>query len=503
MVKIKPLIKIGFIIAFLIVTAIVSYFIFSKSKGEATALEDHANLSQSIAILPFVNASADSSQDYFGDGLTDEIINSLSYLKGLKVCARASSFKFKKKSVGIKKIGTDLGVSNILEGSFQLQGDRVIISAQLINVDDSIHLWSAKYDENLDEIFALQDKIANAIADKLKITLLGNQHQPGSKKQTTNIEAYQLYLKGRSFWNLKTPPALKKGIDFFQQVIKLDASYAAAYSGLADCYMALGYGSFLAPNDAFPKALEAATKAATLDSTLADAHASLGYYKFYYDWDWAAAEQEFRKCLALNPNYELGYDWYGYYLTAMERYDEASVILKKAASLDPLSVSISTDMGFSFYYGGNYDPAIKELKASLQVDSNFLLAHLWLGRSYQAQKAYPDAINELKKTMKVSVNWPVALAAIGSAYAESGDKINAKIILDTMISLMPKKFVTAYGIALVYSALGEKEEAFLWLNKAFDERSNWLVWLKTDPRWNMIKSDKRFHEMVNRVGLPQ
>lgn len=488
------------IIASLIVIAavVVGYFILSNRKG---GMRKNEKVDQSIAVLPFVNMTNDSGQEYFSDGLADDILNSLAHLKNLKVSARTSSFKFRGKDVDIKEVGKKLGVRTILEGSFQRQGDSVRVTAQLINVEDEFHFWSEQYDGSMDNIFALQNKIADAIAEKLQITLLDNKQQTLAKKAIPQ-KAYELYLKGRSSWNLRTPPDLKKGIEFFQQAIGLDSLYAAAYSGLADCYTALGYGSFLAPKETFPKAHEAALKALELDSTLAEPHASLGFYKFYYDWDWAAAEQEFRIGIALNPNYELGYDWYGYYLTAMKRYDEATTIFNKAAELDPLSVPISTDMGFSSYYSGNYDLAFKKLQASLQMNPNYPLAHIWLGRSYQAKKMYPEAIAEYKKALKVTADWPVALAQIGNVYGVSGNKAEAKKILDTLTSLSSKKFVTSYGMALVYVGLGENDQAFQWLNNAYNERSHWLVWLKSDPRWIPIRSDKRFASLVNNIGLP-
>ena len=491
------------VIALLIVIAILGYFIFPKLKQGVKNKNETIKIEQSIAVLPFVNMSNDPGQEYFSDGLTDGILNSLAHLEGLKVCARSSSFQFRGKDVDIKEAGKKLGVRTVLEGSVQLEKDRIVITANLINVKDSINLWSAKYDENIDNIFALQDKIVNAIAEKLEITLLQNEGQVAAKKPTTSIEAYELYLKGRSFWNLRTPPDLKKAIDFFEQAITIDTLYAAAYSGVADCYTALGYGSFIAPKEAFPKALEAATKALALDSTLAEPHASLGYYNFYYEWDWAAAEQEFRIAIALNPNYELGYDWYGYYLTAMKRYDEARVILEKAKELDPLSVPITTDIGFSVLYSGDYDLASKKLQTALQMNPKFLLAHIWMGRTYQAKKMYPEAIAEYKITLELSMNWPVALAVIGNVYGVSGDKANAQKILDTLAALSSKKFVTSYGVATVYTGLGEKDKAFEWLNKAYDERSNWLVWLKADPRWAPLRMDKRYIELVNKVGLPE
>jgi TolB-like protein/Tfp pilus assembly protein PilF len=503
MQKLMRLLNVKTVIALLIIIAVSAYFIFPKVKGGSDNKNEYVKADQSIAVLPFVNMSKDSNQEYFSEGLTDGIHNSLAHLNGLKVCARTSSFQFKKKNSPMKEVGRELGVRTILEGSVQIDGDRIIITANLVNVDDSVSLWSAKYDENMDDIFGLQDKIVNAIAEKLAITILQNGDHAEAKKPTASTDAYKLYLKGRSSWNLGTPPDLKKGIDFFQQAIAIDSSYAAAYAGIADCYTALGYGSFIAPKEAFPKALEAATKSIKLDSTLAEPHASLGYYNFYYEWDWAAAEQEFRNAIALNPNYELGYDWYGYYLTAMKRYDEAKVILEKAKELDPLSVRITTDIGFSLYYSGNYDFAVKQLNASLQMNPMFPLTRLWLGRSYQAKKKYPEAIAEYKKALGSSPEWTVALAAIGNVYGESGDKVNAQKILDTLNSLSTRKFVTSYGVALVYLALDERDQAFLWLNNAYNERSNWLVWLKTDPRWATLIADKRYVELVNKVGLPQ
>jgi len=470
----KPKVTIALLI--LIMVLIAGYFLMPDKKDSTRKNNEYANIDQSIAILPFDNMNDEPDQEYFNDGLAEGIHNSLAQLKGLKVSARTSSFKFRGNNINIKEAGRRLGVRTILEGRFQRRGD---------------------------DIYALQDKIAFAIAEKLKLSFWEDMKQLVDKKPKPGKEAYDLYLKGRSYWNLRTLPDLKKGIDFFQRAIKLDPSFAAAYSGIADCYTALGYLSLIAPKDAFPKALEAATKALELDSTLAEPHASLGYYRFYYDWDWAAAEQEFRMAIALNPNYELAYDWYGYYLTAMKRYDEAIAIFKKAAELDPLSVPIITDIGFSFYYGGNYDEAIKKLKLSLEMNPGFGPAHLWLGRTFQQKQMFDSAIIEYKNTLKAIVDWPVALAAIGNVYGVSGNKIEAQKILGTLNALSTKKFVTSYGMALLYTGLDEKEKAFTWLNNAFEERSNWLVWLKSDPRLAPLRSDKRYTELVNKVGLPE
>ena len=489
------------VIILFILTSVICCFVSINFSCRLTPKKSVA-INGSIAVLPFININNDPGQEYFSDGLTEGIINSLENLKNMKVCAMSSSNKFSGKDVSITDAAKKLNVGNILEGSVQRQGDKVLITVQLFNASDSTNILSEHYDENMNDIFALQDKIAKAIAEKLEVTDV-NSKSHITQKKTSNAGAYELYLRGRSFLNLGKPPDLKKAIDLFQQAITLDTLFARAYSGLADSYNALGYSSFIPPREAFPKGLEAATRAIQLDSTLAEPHASIGFYKFYYDWDWAAAEQEFRIAISLNPNYALAYKWYGYYLTAMERYDEADIILNKAAELDPLSVPIRTDIGFSLYYRRDYDEAIKKLQAALQMNPRYPLAHIWLGRSYQAKKMYPQAIDEFKNALSDAPNWPIGLSQIGNAYGVSGDKINGQRILDTLISLTQKQFISGYGMALVYQGLNENDQTLQWLNTAYQERSNWLVWVKSDPRWNPIRTDKRFIQLVTNVGLPQ
>ncbi|MEO5594259.1 MAG: tetratricopeptide repeat protein [Chitinophagaceae bacterium] len=488
-------------VAMVLIVLVAGYFIWNKAKREASPSAGDKATTQSIAVLPFINKGNEPSQEYFSDGLSDGILNSLANVKGLKVSARFSSFQFRGININIKEVGQKLGVSNVLEGSYLLQGDRIQITAQLFNAEQGSYFWSADYNENIDDMFSLQDKIAHAVSKKLAIILPENDMQLPPRIPVAG-PAYDLYLQGRAHWNLRTPPDLKKAINFFKQAIALEPSFARAYSGIADCYTALGYGSHLAPKESFSKAMEAATKALQLDTTLAEPHASLGFYKFYYEWDWAAAEQEFRMAIALNPNDEIAYDYYGYYLTAMKRYEEAVVILAKAAALDPLSVPIKTDIGFSMYYSRNYDTAIARLQSLVQKNPRFMLANLWLGRAYQAKKDFPSALGAYQKALEIAVNWPVALAAIGNAYGVSGDKAAAQKVLDTLYSLKSSRFVTSYGVALVYVGLGEKDKAFEWLTKAIEERSHWLVWLRTDPRWDPLRSDIRFAKLVNTVGLP-
>jgi serine/threonine-protein kinase len=457
---------------------------------------------KSIAVLPFSNLSGNKEDDYFSEGITEDIIAQLWKIGDIKIISRTSVMQYKDTKKNLRDIGRELGVANILEGSVRLAENRIRISGRLVDVSSEAQLWGDTYERDMKDVFEIQSDVAQKIAGALKANFFSTQKGRIGKKPTENIEAYNLYLKGRFFWNQRTAPALKKGIDFFQQAVSLDSTFALAFSGIADCYSALGSLSFLSPDDAFLKAKAAASRALELDSTLAEPHASLAYSKFYYDWDWGAAEQQFKIALALNPTYVVAYDWYSVYLTAMDRTEEARSIIKKAQDLDPLSLLINTDMGFTLYYHGHYDQAIKELLTTIELDPKYAPAHLWLGRTYQEKKMYAEAIQEYQKTTSAIVDWPVAIAAIGHVYGMAGKKAEAQKTLAYLNALSTKKFVTAYGVALVYASLGEKEKAFLWLNKALEERSNWLVWLKLDPRWVSIRTDKRFADLVRKVGLP-
>jgi TolB-like protein len=489
-------------IASIFVVLILIYFFIPKAKGFAPNKNDQATINPSIAVVPFVSLDSNGDQQYFSEGLTEEIVSALSQIKDLKVSANGSSSKFRENKIDVQEIGSRLGVHSILTGTVRRFGNRLEIMAELMSTDDSVPLWSARYNENEDDIFAIQSRIVHSIAEKLELTLLGGDNQGVPKKPTTSAAAHDLYMKGRSLWNKRSKPNLQKAIGFFNQALEIDTAYAAAYSGIADCYNALGYGSYLEPKDAFPKARDAAKKAILLDSSLSEPHASLGFYDFYYNWDWAEAEQEFRTAIALNRNYALAYEWYGYYLTSMQRFSEARTIFQKAESIDPLSANIRTDIGFSAYYSGDYDFAIRQLQASLQLDSNLPLTRIWLGRSYQAKQMYPQSIDQYNKMLTVTRNWPVGLAQIGSVYGVSGNQTDAKKIRDTLLALSSKVYVTSYGMALVCIGLGEKEETFRWLDLAYGEKTHWLVWLKGDPRWIPIRNDKRFSALVHRVGLP-
>lgn len=317
-----------------------------------------------------------------------------------------------------------------------------------------------------------------------------------------NADAYRSYLRGRFDWNQRSEASLKRAIDHFQRTVEIDPSFASAYSGLADCYATLGYLSSVAPREAFPAARRHATKALELDESLAEAHASLGFVKLYFDWDWACAEAEFQRAIALDPNYAPSHQWYSIFLLAAGRPAEGLREIQLARQPDPLSLPVNSDLGFHHYYSGRYGEAVKQLKFVLELDKDFPPAHLWLGRTYQELGRLNDALSEFKHVEERLPEWPVSIAARGFVAGVAGRTDEAENTLFELRRLAGRKFVTSYGVALVHAGLGQKDSAFAWLNKAFDERAHWLVWLRLDPRWKELRSDPRFAELVSRMGFP-
>ena len=317
-----------------------------------------------------------------------------------------------------------------------------------------------------------------------------------------NADAYRAYLRGRFDWNQRSEPGLKRAIEHFQHTVEIDPSFAPAYSGLADCHATLGYLSRLAPRDAFPAARRHATKALELDGSLAEARASLGFVKLYFDWDWPGADADFQRAIALDPNYATSHEWYSIFLLAAGRPENAFREIQLARQPDPLSLPVNSDLGFHYYYTGRYDEAVKQLKFVLELNKDFPPAHLWLGRTYQELGRLDDALAEFQHVEEKLPEWPVSIAARGFVAGVAGRTDEAQDTLVELRRLAGKKFVTSYGVALVHAGLGQRDSAFAWLNKAFDERSHWLVWLRLDPRWKGLRSDPRFAELVSRVGFP-
>jgi serine/threonine-protein kinase len=464
-----------------------------RLRGDAGAIE-------SIAVLPFTNEGGDPNTEILSDGIPESLINNLSQLPNLRVIARSSAFRYKGRAVDPQAAGHELGVQAVLTGRIVQRGDRLVISVELVEVRNNRQLWGEQYNRKLADILAVQDEIAREITDKLRLRLSGEDKKRLSKRYTENTEAYQAYLAGRYHWNKRTEEGLKKAIEYFEQARERDPGYALAYAGLADCYALLGDYGFLPPRDAYPKAKAAAEKALELDDTLAEAHTSLAFAKVQYDWDWPGAEREFQKALALNPNYATAHQWYSEYLSAMGRHDEALREIRRAQELDPLSLIIHAVVGRALYFARRYDEAAEQCRQTVELDPNFGVAHLFLGRIYLAAGKYDEAVKELQEARRLAGGTAV-MAEVVHALAVAGRRTEAEQ-LRAELEKMKDGYVTAGRLALISVALGDKDQAFMWLDKAYDERSDTLLFLKVEPRFDSLRSDPRFAALLRRIGLP-
>ncbi|MFB0565876.1 MAG: protein kinase [Candidatus Aminicenantaceae bacterium] len=472
-----------------------------KGKPEKERIGE-MKLEKSIAVLPFTDLSPKKDQEYFCDGMAEELINSLSKISDLRIVARTSAFSFREKDLDVREIGRRLNVETILEGSVRKAGNRLRISTQLINVADGYHIWSEKYDRDMEDIFAIQDEISLAIVDKLKVKLLGREKVKLVKRYTDNLEAYNLYLKGRYFWNKRYEIGVKKGLEYFQQAIKKDNGYTLAYSGLADCYCILSWYGDFPQKEAYQKAREAALKALEIDDMLAEAHTSLAFIKLLADWDWASADREFKRAIELNPNYTTAHHWYSFYLFFRARFDEAIEEMKEALELDPFSLIINCDLGWVYYYARQYDQAIEALQKTLEMDPNFVSAHSFLGRVYLQKSMYKEALAEFRKEKEPSRGWMQNVETLlAIAYLKMGKKKKAQQVLDDMIERTKQEYVSPYHIALLCFTLGENDLGFEWLDKAYKERNHWLLYLNVEPMFDTVRSDPRFTRLIKKIGL--
>ncbi len=421
---------------------------------------------------------------------------------GPRIVPRGTVFRYKNKDVDPQKVGQDLGVRAILTGRVLQRGQSMIVQAELVDVTRNSELWGEEYNRTPSDLLSVQKEISQEIMDKLRLKLSGEQKSKVTKNYTDNSEAYHLYLQGRYYWNKRTPEGLKRGIDLFNQSLEKDPGYALAYAGLADSYDVLSFYSVMPPAEAYPKAKDAAKKALEIDPNLAEAHTSLGYALWNYDWDWTGAERENRRALELNPNYASGHHWYALMLSILARHQEAEREIERALELDSLSLIINSKVGAIRYYAREYDSAIDQLKRTIEMEKNFPLAHLYLGLAYQQKQQHTLAISEFEAGMKLSKN-PWFVAALGEAEALGGNKNAALQALRQLDVMRRDSFVSPYLDATLYAGLGDRDNAFKSLNKALGERSDWMVYLKVDPALDPLRSDPRFAELVRKVGLPQ
>jgi len=456
----------------------------------------------SIAVLPFENASADPNAEYLSDGITESLIGSLSRLPKLRVMARSTVFRYKGQALDPQKVGRELSVRTVLTGRVVQRSDVLIIGTELVDVSNGWRLWGEQYRRKPDDIFAIQEEIANEISEKLRLSLTGEEKQRLAKRFTRNSEAYQLYLKGRFYWNRRTTEGLRKGIEYFQQAIEKDPGYALAYSGLADSYNVLPFYSAMTPLEAYSQAKAAATKALEIDETLAEAHTSLAHALWNYDWDWPGAAREHKRSLELNPNYPTAHHWYGWFLSVMGRSEEAVRESRRALELDSLSLVANASLGWVYYHCRQSDLAVDQLCKTLELDPHFPLAHHNLGLCYSQRGRYEEAAAEFQEALKLGENPRTSAALIGT-YGRSSRRGEAQTMLQELIQAAKTKFVSPYFLATACAGLGENERAFEWLETAYRERSDWMAYLKVDPELDRLRSDPRFAALLRRVGLPE
>jgi tetratricopeptide (TPR) repeat protein len=421
-------------------------------------------------------------------------------LPNLKVSPRSSVFHYKGKESDPLKIGNELGVAAVLSGRITQRGDRITISTELTDVRNNKLLWGEQYDRQLSELLSTQREIAGEIAEKLRLQISGADQRLANKHYTESNEAYQSYLKGRYYWNKRTRDGYNKAIDHFKAAIDKDPSFALAYAGLADCYNILSSYGLSRPSESFPLGKAAVTKALELDDTLAEAHTSMAYLKYQYEWDWAGSEREFKRAIELNPNYPTAHHWYGLVLANMGRLDEAFAELKRAQDLDPLSLVIIASTGWTLYEAHRYDEAIAQFQKALDLDQNFARAHWGIAEPYALKGDNNKAIGELERTIQLD-NSDSTQALLAETYARAGRRLESKKLLEELIQQRGSKYVDAYRLAQIYAALGDKEKALGTLEEAYRERSSLIVWLKLEPKFDGLRSDSRYADLVRRIGL--
>lgn len=481
----------------LVVVALV-YAFYKREKPQPVTIS-------SIMVLPLENLSGDPAEEYFADGMTDALIGDLARIGGLHVISRTSSMHYKGTKKSLPEIAGEVKVDAVVEGTVQRSGDRVLIRAQLIHTATDRHLWVGDYNRGMRDVLDVQSEIAQAIARQVQIQMTPAEQARLKSSHPVKPKAFDDYLQGRYlYWNKRTEENLNKAIGLFQSAIKEDPSYAAAYVGIADCYNALSAVQFgaLSPTEGRQRAQEAATKALELDSALAEAYNALGYVK-HYNWDWANAEQDFKRAVELNPNYANAHNFYAAYLISRGRIDESIAASNRARELDPFSLSISAQRGFLLENARRYNEAIEQLRAVIAMDPNHYQAYWFLGHTYAANKQFDEAIAAAEKAVELSERTPGALGMLGLVYGLAGRKTDATKILNELLELNKTRYVTRAALVNVYIGLGDKEQTFVWLEKAYQERSNYLAYLKVFPILDPLRSDPRFADLVRRVGLPQ
>jgi TolB-like protein/DNA-binding winged helix-turn-helix (wHTH) protein/Flp pilus assembly protein TadD len=485
---------IGFGLA-LVLAASLSWILYPRSQPTPAI--------RSLAVLPLENLSGDPTQDYFAEGMTDELITRLAQISALRVISRTSVMAYKSVRRSLPEIARELNVDAVVEGSVSRSSERVRITAQLIKVPTDTHIWAQSYDEEFQDALALQSKVARDIVEQIRVTLNRQEQAALVKAKTVNPEAYEAYLKGRYFWNKRTPDGLKKAIGYFSHAIETDPNYAEAYSGLADSYALSGdweYG-ILSPKDAFPQAKAAATKALELDGSLGEAHTSLAFALDLYGRDWQAAEEEYKRAIKLDPGYATAHHWYAWHLMVMGRKGESILELRAAQNLDPLSLIISADIADALCIAHRYDESVQESRKTLEMDPGFAVAHYQLGQAFVQKHMHDEAIAEFQRAIELSGHSGAFDSNLGYVYAVSGRKEEAREIIRSLEARHDQNPSADANVALIYVGLGDQDQAMTWLEKAYEARFNPSILLR--PGFDPLRSDARFQDLLRRIGLPQ
>ena len=457
---------------------------------------------QSLVVLPLENLSNDPEQEYFADGMTDQLITNLAQISALKVISRTSAMRYKGTKKSLPEIARELHVDAVVEGAVMWVGGRVRISAQLIEAPTDYHLWAASYERDLCDVLSMQEEVTRAIASEIRVNLSAQEQARLASTRPIDPEAYRLYLKGRYYWNKRSLEGFQKAIEYFQQATAKDPAYALAYVGLADTYTYFSFFDVVPPREAMPNAKAAAARALEIDDSLGEAHVSLGYVSYMYDWDWPAAGKHFEQALTLNPAYSSAHTFYPFYLSSLGRSEEALAVAKRCLDLDPASPAVSHSLTVQLYLARRFDQAIEQSHKTLELDPNFAISYATLGEVYISKGMYREGLPTLEKYSVLSRGRAMSLALLGYAHARLGERSQALRILDQLEAASKERYTPAFSFAVVCAGLGEEDQAFAWLEKAYGERTSRLGYLKVEPLWDPLRSDPRFADLVRRIGLP-
>jgi len=487
-----------------VVVGLAALLVFTIHARNVAANKANATRSTSLVVLPLENLSGDKDQDYFADGMTDELIANLAKIRSLHVISRSTAMTYKGTRKPLSEIARELNVDAVVEGTVMRVGSRVRITAELVQVSTDHHLWADTYESQMGDVLALQNRVSAAIVNEIRINLTPEERERLAKTPAVAPEAYENYLKGLYYWNKRSDENLARAIGYFERATQLDPNYALAYAGLSDCYAIISAEIFgtMPASEAAPKARAAAVRALELDPTLAEAQTSLATEKFNYEWDWNGAAQGFERAIGLNPSYATAYQRYSLYLIAMGRAQDSFAQIQKARELDPLSLSINFSLGWRLYMARQYDAAITQLKDTLEMDPSYELPHLVAGQAYEQKGNYALAIPELRKAVELSRGTPLMVSALAHAYARSGNRAEAEKLLAQLQAKSMNHYVSPYYFAIVCVGLGRTEEALDWLEKAFGDRSNGLVFLKVEPELDDLRSNSRFIALQQKLEFP-